>query len=163
MGRPTKYKSAYCRTAAFLCALGATDDTLAAYFRVTEKTIIEWRAKHPKFLQSITKAKEDADNVIEKSLFQRAKGFVHEDTDIRAVAVGGGVSEIVKTPIIKTYPPDTGAAIFWLKNRRPKQWRDKQEVALQNADGSNLIPPEMIEAAAAVARLNQKKTEAEKL
>jgi hypothetical protein len=43
--------------------------------------------------------------------------------DIRVV---GG--DIVQTPIRKFYPPDTTAAIFWLKNRAPAQWRDKQEI-----------------------------------
>ena len=26
-------------------------------------------------------------------------------------------------------PPDTTAAIFWLKNRQPDKWREKQELA----------------------------------
>jgi hypothetical protein len=30
--------------------------------------------------------------------------------------------------------PDTTAAIFWLKNRQPSQWRDKQEVELTVSD-----------------------------
>lgn len=29
---------------------------------------------------------------------------------------------------IEHYPPDTTAAIFWLKNRQPAKWRDKKEV-----------------------------------
>ena len=36
--------------------------------------------------------------------------------------------EIVQTQIRKYYPPDTTAGIFWLKNRKPAEWRDKQEV-----------------------------------
>jgi len=31
-------------------------------------------------------------------------------------------------PTVKHYPPDTTAAIFWLKNRQPAKWREKQEV-----------------------------------
>lgn len=145
-----------------MCALGATDADLSKYFQVSESTLNLWKQHHPEFSESIKKAKEDADNIIEKSLFQRAKGFVHDDVDIRAVSLGkdaGGGSEIKITPLKKIYPPDTGAAIFWLKNRRPKVWRDKQDIAIQNPDGTPLIAPEMIEAAAAVARLNEKQNE----
>ena len=37
--------------------------------------------------------------------------------------------EELKTGIDEVYiPGDTTAQIFWLKNRKPDQWRDKQEV-----------------------------------
>jgi hypothetical protein len=32
-----------------------------------------------------------------------------------------------EVPYTERYPPDTAAAIFWLKNRQPKHWRDKVE------------------------------------
>jgi hypothetical protein len=35
---------------------------------------------------------------------------------------------IIQTTVRKFYPPDTTAAIFWLKNRKPEEWRDKTEV-----------------------------------
>ena len=35
--------------------------------------------------------------------------------------------QIVITPTIKHYPPDTTAGIFWLKNRQRDKWRDKPE------------------------------------
>jgi len=35
---------------------------------------------------------------------------------------------VVIKSVTKTVPPDTTALIFWLKNRRPDNWRDKQEV-----------------------------------
>jgi len=34
---------------------------------------------------------------------------------------------IVQPELIKYYPPDPVSIIFWLKNRKPEQWRDKQE------------------------------------
>jgi len=39
----------------------------------------------------------------------------------------------VYAPYREHVPPDTTAAIFWLKNRRAKDWRDKRE--LTGADG----------------------------
>jgi ssDNA-binding replication factor A large subunit len=63
-------------------------------------------------------------------LVERAMGYSHPDVDIRTISVGNGFSEIVKTPIIKHYPPDTAAASLWLRNRQPDKWRDKPEVSV---------------------------------
>lgn len=60
---------------------------------------------------------------MERSLFARATGYEHDEVDLRVID-----KAIVETPIRKYYPPDTTAAIFWLKNRRPGEWRDKQDV-----------------------------------
>ncbi|KRL31179.1 hypothetical protein FD33_GL002239 [Companilactobacillus paralimentarius DSM 13238 = JCM 10415] len=39
----------------------------------------------------------------------------------------------------KEVPPDTTAAIFWLKNRKPEEWRDKHETELSG--GLNVHNP----------------------
>ena len=56
-------------------------------------------------------------------LYERAMGYQTEDIDVRVIN-----GEIIQTPIVKNYPPDTTAAIFWLKNRNPHEWRDKKTV-----------------------------------
>ena len=122
-GRPTKYKEEYDIKAEKLCKLGATDKELSDFFEVSESTINEWKIVYPSFSESIKKGKTLADSNVAESLYQRALGYSHEDTDIRVVD-----KELVETPIIKHYPPDSTAAIFWLKNRRSKDWRDKQEI-----------------------------------
>jgi hypothetical protein len=122
-GRPTKYKPEYSGQAAKLCALGATDAQLADFFEVSVSTINLWKVQHVEFSESIRVPKAEADERVEQSLYRRAMGYEHDEVDIRVV---GG--ELVQTPIRKFYPPDTTAAIFWLKNRRPSDWRDKQEV-----------------------------------
>lgn len=122
-GRPTKYKDEYAKQAYKLCLLGATDKDLAMFFEVVEDTINEWKNVHDEFSVSIKKGKVLADAVIAKALFHRAKGYSHPDVDIRVID-----KEIVETEVIKHYPPDTTAAIFWLKNRQPQSWRDKQEI-----------------------------------
>ena len=60
-------------------------------------------------------------------------GYGHEDEVIRTISIGDGMSEIIKTPTVKHYPPDTAACIFWLKNRQKSKWRDKQEVEQSGA------------------------------
>lgn len=130
MARPTDYKDEYAAQAQKLCKLGATDQELADFFEVSVRTIYRWKGEHEAFCQSLKAGKTEADDRVERSLFARANGYEHDEVDIRVVG-----QEIVQTPIRKYYPPDTTACIFWLKNRRSAEWRDKVEQALMGADG----------------------------
>lgn len=121
VGRPSKYKDEYSRIAYRMTLLGATDVELAKAFDTSEKTINTWKKNYPKFLQSLKEGKEIADSEIADRLFQRAKGYEHEDLYITQYQ-----GQIIKETITKHYPPDTTAAIFWLKNRQPELWRDRQ-------------------------------------
>ncbi len=121
-GRPSKYKPEYCEQAAKLCALGATDREVADFFKVTEQTINNWKTAFPEFFESLKLAKEEADKRVEKSLYRRALGYSHD-----GVHISNFQGAITKTPIVEHYPPDTTACIFWLKNRKPEEWRDKTD------------------------------------
>lgn len=122
-GRKSDFKPEYCEAAIKLCKLGATDKELADFFKVSEQTINTWKLKHPDFSLALKEGKELADANVADRLYQRAMGYEHEDTYFSNYQ--GVVSE---TKTVKHYPPDSTAAIFWLKNRRPKEWRDKQEI-----------------------------------
>lgn len=122
-GAPTKYKEEYNEQAYKLCLLGATDKDLADFFEVHVDTINEWKKVYIEFSYSLKRGKQIADATIAESLYHRAKGYEHEDVDIKMYE-----GNIIETPLIKHYPPDTTAAIFWLKNRQPKEWRDKQDI-----------------------------------
>ncbi len=122
-GRPTKYDEKYAEQAYKLCLLGATDEEMADFFEVTETTINNWKIEFPEFFESIKKGKQVADGNVADRLYQRALGFEHDSEEIK-VADG----EVVRVPVRKIYPPDPTSMIFWLKNRQPKKWRDKQEI-----------------------------------
>lgn len=122
-GRPTDYRDEYAEQAYKLCLLGAIDKEIADFFDVTESTVNLWKQKHHEFSESIKRGKTFADANVASKLYHRANGYEHSDVDIKIFA-----GEIIKTPLIKHYPPDTTAAIFWLKNRQPGKWREKQEV-----------------------------------
>jgi hypothetical protein len=122
-GAPTKYKEEYSDQAEKLCKLGATDKEMADFFDVHEDTINEWKKVHSKFSESVKKGKMEADAMVASKLFHRAIGYEHQDTHFSAYE---GV--VTPTTYIKHYPPDPTSAIFWLKNRQPGKWRDKQEV-----------------------------------
>ena len=121
-GQPSAYRAEYCEWARKLAKLGATDKDLAEAFEVTEQTVNNWKIAHPDFFESLKDGKARADAEVASKLFHRATGYQHPEDDIKNVN-----GQIIITPMIKHYPPDTTAAIFWLKNRRPDLWRDKVE------------------------------------
>lgn len=128
VGRPTKYKPEYDAQAAKLCRrLGATNADLAEFFDVSHATIDNWLAAHPSFLGAVKDARAEADAIVEKSLYRRAIGYEHSAVKIFMPA---GATEPVYAPYTEHYPPETTAGIFWLKNRKPDQWREKQDVTV---------------------------------
>lgn len=121
-GRPTLYKPEYAEQAKKLCELGATDQELADFFDVTDRTIYRWSAKHGEFCQALKGGKEVADNRVERSLYHKAVGYTFDSEKVFQHQ-----GEIIRAPIKEHVPPSDTAAIFWLKNRQPEEWRDKVE------------------------------------
>lgn len=124
IGRPTKYDPVYDEQAYKLCLLGATDAQIADFFGVTEQTVNNWKKAHPSFFESLKGGKIHADGQVSARLFERATGYSHDEDKIFCNAAG----EVTRVATVKHYPPDSTAAIFWLKNRRPDLWRDRHEV-----------------------------------
>lgn len=123
MGRPSKYRPEFIDQAGKLCALGATDLELADFFEVDVATLYRWKISHPEFCEAIKAAKVAADERVERSLYARATGYTHD-----AVKIFCQDGKVIEAPYREHVPPDTGACAFWLKNRRPTEWRDRQDV-----------------------------------
>lgn len=137
VGRPTKYKKEYNDQAYKLCLLGHTDDELASFFEVDVSTIHRWKIEYPEFCDSIKRGKEIADMDVAEKLLERAMGA----TTIKQTAIkmkdtiynseGRKISEeerIEVVDLLSKEAPDTTALIFWLKNRKSSQWKDKQDI-----------------------------------
>lgn len=124
-GRPTDYKEEFVKQAAKLSELGATDMEFADFFEVDVRTIYRWKHDHDDFCQAIKVGKEVADSRVERSLYQKAIGYEQDEVKI---FMPGGAEEPVYAPFTAKIAPDTTAAIFWLKNRRSQEWRDKSTV-----------------------------------
>lgn len=142
LGRPTKFKAEYVEQARKLCLLGATDAQLADFFSVDVATINRWKHDHADFCDSLKSGKNELDEQVKKSLFHRAMGYSHPEDKIFCNKDG----KVTTEETTKHYAPDTTACIFWLKNRQPKDWRDKVQTEISNPDGS-LQPtgnPEML-------------------
>lgn len=128
IGRPTAYDPAFAKQAAKLCDLGATDDELADFFEVHRSTIYRWKHDHPEFCDAVKTGKDVADERVERSLYQKATGYNVTEEQAVKIKVEQYREQVEVVQVDKHVPADTTAAIFWLKNRRSQDWRDKQEV-----------------------------------
>jgi hypothetical protein len=143
-GRPSKYRPEFPTQAEKLCKLGATDAEIAEFFEVDVRTINRWKHDHDEFCQSLKRGKEVADEAVERSLFQRATGYSHDAVKIFQVE-----GKPLVVPLVEHYPPDTTACIFWLKNRKSDEWRDKVQVGgdpenpLQTITRVELVAPDV--------------------
>ena len=141
-GRPSKFKPEFEHQVKTLAELGATDAQIAQCFGVTEQTLNNWKKSHPRFFESLKSAKEIADERVEQSLFNRALGFSHPEEKIFC-----DKGDVVRAGTMKQYPPDTTACIFWLKNRKSGEWRDKIETEHSGVIGGNLVIADLEDAA----------------
>ena len=105
-------------------ARNLTDADIAKNIGITPQTLIEWKKKHPKFRDALKNGREVVDTMVENALLKTALGY--ETTEY---IIDGGKKKAVK----KQVPPNVTAMIFWLKNRKYTDWRDKRDV---NIEGS---------------------------
>lgn len=123
---------------------GLTDEQIAKNMGVSRSTLNEWCKKYPDISDTLKKEKEIADIQIENALFERAKGGIHRVKKVFKVKhvyydeMGRKCEkEELKIAEDEVYTPgDTTAQIFWLKNRLPEKWREKQNLVLEG--GMNL-------------------------
>lgn len=117
---------------------GLTIEELLKKIGISSKqTIYNWMAFSPEFAQAVNEGREYADRRVEHSLYTRAVGYTAEDVEVIVTDEGG--SRTTRRKITKRHiPPDTTAIIYWLKNRKPQDWRDKREVELSAQDALNI-------------------------
>ncbi|MFA6364711.1 hypothetical protein [Methanoregula sp.] len=116
-----------------LAESGKTNEQIAGALNIDRATLNTWMHKHPEFLSTIKKGKEYADSEVSDSLFNRAKGGLK----IREIKIienpdGSTRKEITE----KELPADVTAGKFWLMNRQPEVWRDKQVQEITGKDGA---------------------------
>lgn len=136
MGRPSDYKPEFVNEAQKLAKLGATDIEVADFFEVDVRTIYRWKNTQPEFCQALKAGKEEADARVERSLFQRATGYEQESVKIFMPA---NADKPVYAPFREAIAPDTTACIFWLKNRKPEEWREKIDHSLTGEIATRIV------------------------
>lgn len=153
-GRPTDYRARYADDVRefLLYYENATDEDIAKYFSKSVSTINLWKVKHPKFSEALHAGKMRANAKVGSALYNAAVGFETFEEKL------DGDGEVVQ--LRKFVPGDVAAMKLFLTNRGTRHWRDKQEHALSNPDGSNLIPQAEIEASRMVAEMLYEKQQA---
>lgn len=121
-GPKSKFNDKVRETILRLLKEGKTEAQIADIVGVCTKTISNWKGKHQELLHAVNESKLVADELVEISLYRRALGYTHPE---EKVFLDKG--EIVTHQTQKHYPPDTQAAMFWLRNRQPKRWKEKTE------------------------------------
>lgn len=111
---------------------GLSDEQVAANMGISRSTLNAWKKKFPDISDTLKKGKDVADREVENALFKRAVGY--EFDEVTEELMDSGELRVTKK-VRKQVAPDTGAAAFWLKNRKPEVWRDKQEVEHTGKDG----------------------------
>ena len=108
---------------------GFTDADTALALQITGETLINWRKQDPEFFATLNNWKDSADGKVEKSLYERACGYNCKETQAQWVTDrDGGNGRWEYAELTKHYPPDPTSMIFWLKNRKKLEWRDKHDV-----------------------------------
>ena len=107
---------------------GLINEQIAHNIGINPSTLYEWQKKYPEIAKALKQGKEVIDRQVENALLKRALGYEYEEVKqiIEKDAKGKDKKKIEKT--VRQIAPDTTAQIFWLKNRKPAEWRDKQEL-----------------------------------
>lgn len=102
---------------------GLTDKQIAYNIGINVCTLYDWKNNYSDISNALKKGKEVVDRQVENALLKRALGYSYIERRVKKE-----FGEVVEETLIeKEVVPDTTAQIFWLKNRKPEQWRDKVE------------------------------------
>lgn len=113
-----------------MAANGATEAEIAKKLRVAYSTFKAYKRANRELAAVLETSKELADLNVEAALYRRASGYtVEEITKERRLNRKSGEYELIETKVVeKEVPPDTAAIQFWLKNRKPEEWREHQSI-----------------------------------
>jgi hypothetical protein len=97
---------------------GLTDEQIAHNMGIGTSTLYEWKNKFTEITETLKSGKEVVDRQVENALLKRAMGYMYDEVTFE--------NGLETKRVTKQVAPDTTAQIFWLKNRKPAEWRDKQ-------------------------------------
>lgn len=103
---------------------GLTDEQIAHNMKISVATLYNYKNKYLEILETLKKGKEIVDYEVENSLLKKALGYTKTLNKQKVTNLGDVIDYKEEIHVA----PDTTAIIYWLNNRRPKQWRNKQEI-----------------------------------
>jgi hypothetical protein len=120
-GQPSKFNEALAESIYALAASGDTDAEIANKVGISQRTLLNWKGKHPDFLRAMRESKTVADDLVEATLFQLAIGG-HRMPKLKAVYDHDSKEFKVHT-YLEILAPNYNACELWLRNRKPAEWR----------------------------------------
>ena len=113
---------------------GLSEEQIAKNMGITRPTLWDWKKKELNIFNALKKGREVADYEVENALFKRALGYTIQINE-QKIDKDGCVHDTTRDMHI---PADTTAQIYWLKNRKPKEWRDKVEQEITSFNRYNI-------------------------
>ena len=102
---------------------GLTDEQISNNIGCSRSTIYEWAKKHSCISDALKRGRAPIDLEVENLLLKRARGFEYEEIETVIEVTPDGEQKQRVRKMKRVALPDTGAIIFWLKNRKPDVWR----------------------------------------
>lgn len=135
MARPSKYESHVQPKLMLIEAWardGLTIEQIADNLGVAASSMYEYQKEYPELVEALKNGREVIDVMVENALLKAALGYDYTEEELNK-----STGEPVE--LRKVAHPNTTALIFWLKNRKPAQWRDKQEIEHSGEAGVRII------------------------
>lgn len=113
---------------------GLSEEQIAHNMGISRNTLFFWRQKFPKVAEALAKGREIIDYEVENALAKRALGYKVKERTWEKVwnpELKKYININTKT-MEKEIAPDVGAICFWLKNRRPKNWKDRPDLQIDS-------------------------------
>jgi len=114
------------------CRDGVLDKDIAKSLGIHYATLYGYMNKYPELASAMRTNKNLADVQVENSMFKLATGIDYTDEEVYTTEVvdkkGVKFTKTSTRSVKRFVPPNVAAQIFWLKNRKPERWADKQEI-----------------------------------
>jgi hypothetical protein len=114
---------------------GLTRHDIAHNIGITVDTLARWQIRYPELREALRESRAVADVRVEGALYKRAIGYDVTETKSTVVKHPDGTQTVKQEKFDRHIPPDTSAQIFWLKNRKPQDWRDRREFEVDGTVG----------------------------
>ena len=133
-GRPPIYHEGLDENVRRLCLLGLSDQEIAEYLGINDKTMWQWDNDHPSFCNARKEGRVKADARVAAALYDRAIGMTYKEQQIVRLKKNRDEEEAKIMEVDKVIIPDTHAAALWLSNRQRGRWSIKPIVAGEGGD-----------------------------
>lgn len=101
-------------------SIGCTQKDVAAVYGINETTFRDGLRQHPDLAERIEQAKTEGKRSVILALFKRATGYEHEEAHVD----GKGRT----WSLTKREPPNVEALRYWLGNRYPDEWSNRERI-----------------------------------